>query len=518
MGRVYLVGAGPGDPGLITQRGAELLHQAQCLIYDRLVDPALLQLTSRKCERIYVGKEELNGTWCRFSKLRGTRYRFQQQSAINRLLVQKARQHRKVVRLKGGDPTLFGRITEEMDALSKAGIPFEVVPGVSSAWAAAALAGIPLTDRKLSSSIAIVTGQEAQGKRSKLNWARLARAVDTIVILMSRAALPEIAQRLIEGGRPSSTPVALIRWAATSQQQILISTLGTVEPDLKSRPPFGPPVVAVVGKVVELSQKFKPAPLKGKRILVTRPAEEGGDLTQRLESLGATCVHLPTIAIYPRKIKRQQMNSILKKLPRYDWILFTSRHGVEALEGLAQRLKKRLPKLIRGKICAIGPRTREALEASGLRAALVPEIFSTEGIRQAFKEILIRGKKILIPRSNLAVRDELSRFLRQRGAVVEELVMYETAWVKQPPQRLKTALKNLDAATFTSASTVRGFLASLAGAKLEVQRALNGAQVVAIGPATAQALRESGIRRFHLPKGAWTVEGLIEAVKEAVGS
>ncbi len=503
-GTVYLVGAGPGDPGLITRRGAELLQQADCVIYDRLVGPELLKLTRQTCEQVYVGKESDEGG--------------KSQSQINRLLIEKARRHRVVVRLKGGDPTLFGRIGEELEKLVKEKIPFEIVPGVSSAWAAAAAAGIPLTDRRYSSSVAIVTGQEAADKVRKVRWKALARGVDTLVILMGRSNLLKIVGFLRRAGRSGSTPMALIHGASTPNQQVWVSSLSKIEEDLKRHPSLTAPVVVVVGEVVKLAKPFRPQPLKGKRILLTRPESDQEGLTRRLQALGAACVSLPTIAIRPRFIPVALGKALLKELPRYDWILFTSHHGVETLDRLARRLGRSLPRLVKARICAIGPRTFNAVREAGLAADLVPSEFSTQGIQRAFRKISVKGRKILIPRSNLGLRDALAKRLRSAGARVDEVVLYETKIIQISPSRLRQALRGLDAATFTSASTVKGFFEALRQAKWSVRSALNGTAVVAIGPATAQALQEGGISKFHLPKGSWTVDGLVEAVREAVSS
>ncbi len=515
-GTVYLVGAGPGDPELITRRGARLLAQADCVIYDRLVSPKLLKATQPGCEKIYVGKGSDEGG--------------QAQTEINRLLVRKARRYRLVIRLKGGDPFVFGRAAEELETLVREKIPFEVVPGVSSVWAAAAAAGIPLTDRRFSSSVGLVagqravvghplaeaTGQEALGKEPSVDWGGLSRAVDTLVILMGRGALPKIVQRLRHAGKPASTPIALIRSASTPDEQILISTLGKVVKELGSHPDFAPPVVVVIGEVVRLSKKFRPRPLMGKRILTTRPAADQAGLSHRLETLGAQCVSLPTIEIRPHFLPQKEAKALLERLPSFDWILFTSRHGVEGLNRLARRFGKDLPRLSQGKICAIGPRTLETARRVGLKGAFVPEEFSKEGIAEIFRRISVRGKRILIPRSNLGRGDSLAKNLRRRGAYVEEVVLYETVPVKLAPQRVRRAVHRLDAATFTSASTVQSFLKALEQAGLSVRETLNGAKVVAIGPETAQALKKAGVNRCSLPKKSWTIDGLVEAVVEAV--
>ncbi len=489
---VYLVGAGPGDPKLITRRGEALLRRADCVIYDRLVSAELLRWTKRGCEKLYVGKDPDD--------------RGHGQSKIQRLLVQKARAHRTVVRLKGGDPTIFGRLNEELEVLVKNRIPFEIVPGVSSIWSAAAEAGIPLTDRRLSSSVVIATGHPAAHKERAVDWKRLARGADTLVILMGRAALPAIVRRLRKV-RADSEPIALIRWASRPQQEVLVSTLGQVIQDLARRRDFGPPVVAIVGKVVRLSRRYcKP------KIVLTRPEEDQGELVRRLERVGADCISLPTIKVRPRRLTRKQADTLIKSLPGYDWVLFNSHHGVEILSRLVRRSGGSLKNLIRGSICAIGPRTQQALEAVELKPRLVPEEFSTAGIRAAFRRIAIRGKRILIPRSGRATGDALASELRRRGARVEEVAVYDTLFRPIPAGELKKALNAARAITFTSASTAQSFLDSLRRARLPLKTALNGAAVVAIGPATARALRQAGVRRVHLPDGSWTTDGLVNAV------
>lgn len=494
-----MVGAGPGDPALITRRGEELLRRADCVIYDRLVNPALLKRTRRGCERIYAGKHSDEGG--------------AGQSRINRMLVGKARRHAVVVRLKGGDPAVFGRLAEELEALKREGISYEVVPGVSSAWAAAAAAGISLTDRQVSSSVAFVTGHGALGKTGTVRWDALSRGADTLVILMGWTSLTRIVRRLKAAGKPASTPVALVRWVSTPDQKILFSTLGTVERDLKQRRDFGPPVVAIIGRVAGRSA----ASLKGRRILITRPRSDSLEMSRRFETRGARCIHLPTIRVKPRSFPVREAADLLARLPRFDWVLFNSHHAVESLDRLARRAGHSLPRLIRGKICAIGPRTAAAVRKTGLRPDRVPAESSGEGVADAFARIPVRGKRILIPRSNLGVGDALARALRRRGAAVCEEAVYETTAVPVPPEKLRRSLKNLDVVTFTSASTARSFLGSLKKARLPLSKVLNGTPVVAIGPSTAAALRAGGIRRPILPeKGHWTLEGLVEAVEGAV--
>lgn len=501
-GKVYLVGAGPGQADLITRRGADLLSKADVVIYDRLVDPTLLSLAPRKARRVYAGKE---------SDEKGAG-----QERIQRQMVREARAGKRVVRLKGGDPTLFGRASEEMAGLRQAAVPFEVVPGVSSVWAAAAAAGIPLTDRRLSHSVAIVTGHKAAGRKKTVRWEALARAADTLVILMGWATLPA-ALKALRKARPTATPVAVFRWVATPAEEKVIGTLGNIEEKLKRRPDFGPPVVVIVGQVVGLSRKNTGGPLAGKRIIVTRPAGDHQGLVRRLTELGAECLHLPAIAIRHRTLPLEEARALAREVQAADWIVFTSHHGVEALAAALRRRKKKFAEAVKGKICAIGPRTAQSAREAGREPDLMPDEFSKEGIERIFDRIPVKGKRVLIPRSNLGMGDRLAGRLRRRGARVRETVLYETLPVKLDPRRAARALKTADAVTFTSASTARVFLEALRNVRFRRRGGLNGAAAVAIGPATARALKAGGVRRCTLPKRSWTIDGLVEAIVEVCG-
>ncbi|PIQ81921.1 MAG: uroporphyrinogen-III C-methyltransferase [Candidatus Omnitrophica bacterium CG11_big_fil_rev_8_21_14_0_20_64_10] len=496
---VHLVGAGPGDPGLITVRGAQLLRRADCVLYDRLVDPALLDLTRRNCERINVGKTP------------GREGR--DQKRINRLLVQKGRTGKRVVRLKGGDPTLFGRAGEELAALARAGIPAQIVPGVSSAWAGPALAGLLLTERRFGSSVAIVTGREAAGKRPSVRWEALAQGADTLVVLMGFEALPRIIARLRRAGKPAATPVTLVRWAATPRQEVLTGTLGTIERELAKRPDIGSPVITVIGPTARPVPAIAYRPLREKRILVTRPTTDSQGLVGRLSALGARCVKLPTIAIRPVSFSKAAAAELVGRLRSFDWIILTSHHGMEGLVRLAKQAGRSLRKP-RGKVCAIGPRTAAAVRAAGWTVDLLPDDFSLVGLERAFRRLPLKGKRLLIPRSNLGMRDPLAAALGRRGARVEEVTMYRTVEQMVPAARFRAACRDLHAATFTSASTVTGFVRSARRAGLTPARLLNGVTTAAIGPATRQALRRAGVRKVHLPSDGWTVEGLTALLRE----
>lgn len=503
-GIVYLVGAGPGGPELLTQRGAALLAQADCVIYDRLVDPRIVRLATHGCERLDVGK-----TVGEDGKT---------QPAINALIVHKARQHQHVVRLKGGDPLIFGRGTEEAAALKRAKIRFEIVPGVSSVQAAGAYAGIPLTDRVHGSSITIVTGQESADKtRSTVQWKALARGSDTLVILMGRERLPAILTQLRRAGRSASTPVALVRWAGRPEQSVLTGTLATIEPMLAKHQEFGPPVVTIVGDVVGLREQcdwWVRPPLAGRRIVVTRAEGDTSELLQRLESLGATCIEVPAIAIVPRQLGVKAEAALAAQLSTYDWVVFASAHGVKVIMALLARQGKDVRTFGAAKVCALGPKTAAALEASGVTPDLVPADSSTKGINAAFRRLTLSGAKILIPRSSLAVGDALAQGLRAKGAVVSEIPLYDTTL----PQLSKGALQErlgdgaVDIVTFTSASTVRNFFLLLERAGFSPRKVLNGAQVACIGPQTAAAAKQAGLAVHIKPQNGWTLDGLVEAI------
>ncbi|MBI4313824.1 MAG: uroporphyrinogen-III C-methyltransferase [Candidatus Omnitrophica bacterium] len=503
-GTVYLIGAGPGGPDLLTLRGAQLLAQTDCVIYDRLVDARIVEMAAVGSERIDVGKNpgEKGKT----------------QPDINALLVKKARQYKSVVRLKGGDPLLFGRIAEEMTTLRRAGISYEIVPGISSVQAASAYAGIPLTERTVSSSLAIVTGQESAGKKdNSLQWRALAKAADTLVVLMGRERLPFIVQELRKGGRAASTPVALVRWAARPEQSVLVATLETVDSVLAKHPAFTSPMVMMIGEVVRLREDFqwwKRPPLAGQRIVVTRAESDSSDLANRLQALGASCVEIPAIAVTPRRLKANAEAALAQQLSTYDWVIFTSAHGVKALTALLARQGKDARAFGPAKVCAIGPKTAATLEQIGITADLIPSNFSKQGVSAAFRKIALRGAKILIPRSSLAVGDSFSQDLRGKGAVVSEIPLYDTTL----PQISKAALRQrlgdeaIDLVTFTSSSTVKNFIHLLEQAGFDPRQILNGARVAAIGPQTAAAAKEAGLAVHVTPRKSWTVDGLIQAI------
>ena len=399
---VYLVGAGPGDPGLLTVRGAELLAAADCVVYDRLAAASLLELAPADAELISVGKAP-------------GRVEMDQEQ-INATLVDRGADGRTVVRLKGGDPFVFGRGGEEAEALTAAGIAFEVVPGITSAIAAAAYGGIPVTHRGLSTHFTVVTGHEDPAKgRIDVDWGALARAGGTLVILMGVGHIAEIAQRLIEGGRTPETPVAAIRSGTRPEQTTIRATLGTIaEAGLRA------PSAIVVGAVAALDLAwFESRPLFGRRIVVTRAREQASGLRARLEELGAAVIELPSINIEPLEVA-------VPPLGQYDWVVFTSANGVDAFFDRGLSPKGLDARALAGlQIAVIGPGTAAALASRGLRADLVPERFVAESLLAAFPAPERTGSRVLLARA-LAARDVLPDGLTERGFAVDVLPVYRT--------------------------------------------------------------------------------------------
>jgi uroporphyrinogen III methyltransferase/synthase len=498
-GLVYLVGAGPGDPGLITVKGLACLQKAEVVVYDRLVSPRLLSQAPPGCEMINVGK--------------GPQRHTLPQDAINALLVEKALAGKVVVRLKGGDPFLFGRGGEEAEALAEAGVPFEVVPGVTSAIAAPAYAGIPVTHRDYTSSFAVVTGHEDPTKAdSSLDWQKLATGVGTLVCLMGVGNLPKIVAKLIEHGRDPRTPVAIVQQGTEARQKTVTGTLVDIvekarEADIK------PPAVTVVGGVVALREKlrwFDSKPLFGKRVLVTRSREQASALSERLRELGAEPLEYPAIEIAPPK-DMTPLDKAIATLSAYDWLILTSANGVRALVDRMSEKGTNIEAVARPKIAAVGPATAQTLEGYGLRADYVPEVYRTEEIAAGLGDI--SGQRILLPRAERAPK-QLAEALRGRGAVVDEVTAYRTLAVGAPDE-LKALLEDeqIDIVTFTSSSTVRNLATSLGN--LDPAKMLSCPLVACIGPVTARTAKRLGIR-VDVVAREHTIAGLVEAIVAAV--
>lgn len=498
-GKVYLVGAGPGDPALLTLRGKECLERADVVLYDFLANPVLLDFAPASAERIYVGR-------------RG-RGHYPNQEEINRLLIEHARSGKTVIRLKGGDPFVFGRGGEEAEAVAGAGIPFEIVPGVTSAVAAPAYAGIPVTHRMMASTVTFVTGHEDPAKGGEtLEWPRLATAQGTLVFLMGVKNLPAIVANLLREGKSPDTPVAVIRWGTRTSQRTVVGTLATIVA-MATEAQIEPPSVIVIGEVVRLRERlnwFETKPLFGRRVLVTRAREQAGALSRLLVDLGAEPVECPTIRIVPPP-SWTELDEAVANLKTYQWLVFTSVNGVRPfMERLARRgLDGRA--LAGLKLCCIGPRTAEALEAYGLRADLVPSAYQAEGLIEAMKAAGVAGQRVLIPRAAVA-REILPDQLRTLGADVRVVTAYRTVMPEGDAERVKDLLRNraLHVLTFTSSSTVRNFCGLFADRE-ELSRLTHSTVVACIGPVTAKTAEEEGLP-VTVTAAENTVPSLVEAI------
>ena len=497
-GKVYLVGAGPGDPQLITVKGLRCIGEADVIVYDRLVNDRLLEAAHPGVERIYVGKS--------------SRGHSMSQAEINDLLVSKAKEGRLVVRLKGGDPFVLGRGGEEAEALAAQGIPFEIVPGVTAAMAVPAYAGIPVTHRGLASSMAIVTGHEDPTKRvSSIAWEKLATCADTLVFLMGMEHLPQIVEQLLANGRPSTTPVALIRDGTGPGQQTVVGTLANIAARAAEND-FTAPAVIVVGNVVQLRDKlrwFDNQPLFSKRVLVTRARHQASRLSELLAQQGAEPIEMPTLAIEAMP-DYEELDKALARLSDYAWVIFTSVNGVDAFFDrlLKQGLDARELKGVR--ICAIGPATAKALAQHSLVVDYMPEEYVSENIVKGFSDKDISSKRILLPRAEEA-RPELVEGLSRLGALVDEIPVYRTVLPSETLSRGKQMLKDgeIDITTFTSSSAVRN-LVSLLGKDWQY---VSNTIVACIGPTTTAAAVDLGLT-VDVVAREHTIPGLVQAIVE----
>jgi uroporphyrinogen III methyltransferase/synthase len=480
---VYLVGAGPGDPGLLTRRGEELLHDAEVVVYDRLAARTLLELAPANAEFVDVGKAPGRAAMS--------------QDDINALLVARGRDGKRVVRLKGGDPFVFGRGGEEAEACIAAGVPFEVVPGVTSAIAAPAYAGIPVTQRGVSTHVTIVTGHEDPAKGTDdTDWDALAKTGGTLVVLMGAGRVGDIAKALIAGGRDANTPVAAVRWGTRPEQRTTRATLATI-----ADAEIEPPSAIVVGDVAALDLGwFERAPLFGRRVVVTRAREQASELRARLEALGAEVVELPVIAIEPVDFQVPALRQI-------DWIVFTSTNGVDAFFDRGLAPAKLDARALGGvEIAAIGPGTARALERRGIRPDLVPARFVAESLLDAFPQ---GNGRVLIARAEVA-RDVLPDGLRAKGYDVEVLPVYRTVVAEPDPVALELVRAGtVDACTFTSSSTVENFCDAVG--PLPAPPPL----VVSIGPVTSETARARGLR-VDVEAEPHTIDGVVEALLQAL--
>lgn len=504
-GRVYLIGAGPGDCRLLTLKARDCLKMADTVVYDRLADEGILQYAPKTAELIYVGKASSQHTMT--------------QDKICQLLVDLAEAGKIVVRLKGGDPFVFGRGGEEALLLQAKGLSFEIVPGVTSAVAVPAYAGIPVTHRGVAASFAVVTGHEDPTKEnSDINWAKLATATDTLVFLMGVANLPKITARLMEHGRRGATPAALIRWGTKAEQQVWTSTVAEIAA-MAEREHIKPPCIFIVGDVVQLRDKLawfdNPAmkPLFGKRVLVTRARAQASKLAARLTALGAACLEAPVIHIQPPSDGFAALDKAIGEIARYHWLIFTSVNGV-AYFFMRLLAAGRDSRALGGiKICAIGSATAEALQEHGLTADVVPAEFKAEGLLAALQGQVQAGERALLPRAQEA-RAVLSEELCRQGIEVTVAPAYATVPGKADGGKIREMLaqNELDIVTFTSSSTVKNLVQIMGDGAAEL---INKARVAVIGPITADTCRQHGVRvdvQAGEHTGEYTIDGLVEAL------
>jgi len=497
---VYLIGAGPGDRGLITIKGKELLEKADVIVYDYLVNTALLHNVKENAEIIYVGKK-------------AGRKEMSQQS-INALLVRKSKKGNMVARLKGGDPFIFGRGGEEAEYLQEKKVPFETVPGVTSVSAVPAYAGIPLTHRDFTSSFAVVTGHENPSKeKSNIPWEALTE-IGTVVFLMGVKNLKKNMSELMSAGKSPNTPVAVITWGTYPAQTTLTGKIGNISDLVRKRKDIISPAIVVVGEVVNLREVmnwYESAPLFGKAVLVTRPENQSHDFIKFLEDKGGEVISFPTIEIvHPKSF--QALDDALNSLRSYDWIIFTSVNGVTAFFKRLRELGKDIRELYGAKIAAIGDITSQAIEDMGINVDLVPEDFRAEGLIQEIKKQDIdKNTKILLPRAKVA-RDILPKALRKMGAQVNVV----TAYISKKPDKRKTNIirklldqQKIDLLTFTSSSTARNFFELVPDFKQHNKKPV----IACIGPITAKTVKEFGFKPLIIPK-QYTVEALADEIME----
>lgn len=497
-GKVYLIGAGPGDPGLLGLKAKECLQKADAVVYDRLADPRILAFAGKNAEMIYVGKASANHTMC--------------QPDINKLLVKLAAEGKIVARLKGGDPFVFGRGGEEALELKEAGLPFEFVPGVTSAIAVAEYAGIPVTHRHVATSFAVVTGHEDPTKgESTINWKGLATAVDTLVFLMGVENIEKISSQLIANGRSADCPAAVIRWGTHPEQRTLITSLGRAAADVQAAG-MKPPAIFLVGEVVRLRehlQWFDNKPLFGKTIVVTRAREQASSLTKKLEDRGAKVIEVPAIKIVPAN-DYAPLDTAVSHISDYKWLIFTSTNGVEYFFKHLLTAGKDTRALAGLKIAAIGSATAEALKARGIVADVVPSAYKAEELAEALSKDIENGDKILIARAEKA-REILPETLRKQGAVVDVVTAYKTVADCENKEELIKALESgeVSVITFTSSSTVTNLLNVLGNKKELLQKVA----LAVIGPVTAATLQKNGFNPV-VCADEYTIDGLVQAVEK----
>jgi len=513
-GKVFLVGAGSGDPGLLTVKGARLLALADVVVYDYLANPRLLEHCRADVEKIYVGKKAAQHAMT--------------QTDINALLVKLGLEGKLVVRLKGGDPYVFGRGGEEGIALVEAGIYFETVPGITAAIAAPCYAGIPVTHRDFNSSFTLITGHEkeeeykdpeakargAAAGSSDLDWAAIAR-LPCVAFYMGVKALPRIVQKLVEAGKDPTTPAATIQWGTTTRQRSCDATLATIAEKVEQSG-IGSPSITIIGKVVGLRSTlnwFENRPLFGKTIVVTRTRQQASDLSLQLEELGANVIEAPTIEIRP-PADWSQVDDALKNASSFDWIIFTSANGVSHTRQRLREIGLDVRSFGKAKIAAVGEATKKAIETElALKFDLCPDSFVAEALADALESKgEVQGKRFLLLRADIA-RPFLRERLEKGGASVSDIAVYETHSVDALPEQVMDALRErqVDWITFTSSSTARNFV-TLLGAERPL---IGNVKFASIGPVTTKTMKELNLSP-HVEATAFSIAGLVEAITGVV--
>ncbi len=486
-GTVYLVGAGPGDPKLLTLRGKELLEHAEVVIYDYLANAALLDFAKPESELIYVGKK-------------GGSRSSEHQDKINDLMIAAAKQGKTVVRLKGGDPFIFGRGGEEVEALSAAEIPFEVIPGISSAIAVPTYAGIPLTHRERASSFTVMTGHEDPEKPGNQdNQASLTAGADTLVYLMAMGNLAKVVNKLLDKGQSADTPIALIQWGSYPYQRTLIGTLGNIIEKSKQEG-MKPPVVVVLGEVVSLREQtnwFESRPLFGKRILVTRARPQATAFLDMLAEHGAEAIAFPTLQIVPPS-DWASIDEAIDQIESYDTIIFTSVNGVVSFRNRLKTRDKDL-RIMKGiRLCAIGPRTAEAIVDWGLHVDLTPQTFTAEGLLAALAVDGFSGRHFLVPRAEEA-REVLPEEIRRLGGSIDIAPVYKAIQPDCEPEKMASLLSRgpIDMLTFASSSTLKNFIAMVGRDNMDSY--FKNTAIACIGPITAKTAEGFGLKVAVMP-------------------
>ncbi|CCK79235.1 uroporphyrinogen-III C-methyltransferase [Desulfobacula toluolica] len=497
-GKVYLIGAGPGDPGLLTIKAKECIETADVVVYDYLASPFLLNYAGKDAQIIYVGKKGGDHTLS--------------QDKINQLLVDKAKQGFDVARLKGGDPFVFGRGGEEAQMLLGHGVPYEVVPGVTSAIAAPAYAGIPVTHRDHTSFVSFITGHEDPTKKdTSMQWDVYAKSNATLVFLMGVKNLANIVKNLIEHGKPSDTPIALVRWGTTARQQTVTGTLETIVEQVQQAKLKSPSII-IIGHVVSLRNElawFDKRPLFGKRIVITRARAQASDLVSKLSKLGANCIEIPTIQITAPE-DTSPLKASVENIKNYDWLIFTSVNGVKFFFDTLFDMGKDVRVLGHLKFACIGPVTKERLKDYGIISDILPKTYRAESVIDAFSSVEINNKKILLPRAKKA-RTILPEELTKMGARVDEVIAYETRLAKGGKKELISLLEKneIDAVTFTSSSTVSNFM-SLLESK-DAKKLLANVVTASIGPITSDTARLLDIKP-DIEAKEYTIQGLVDSL------